>query len=579
MQLKNISIISLFLGLLAAQSADADLFETLKNAAEIIKQTGVLDKSGVSAPKATDTGTETVNNGTKSDANKSKQILNVNSDLPLGLTEYPQAELLHRIDNPFDQLTIPISPPRRLNADKWEPRYTVPVEGKVTMLQFMHQSNDSPLLIQKHYESWLANNGFERMLVCKAPCKNADRVYWVPLIDPAKRMDYYTFPNNATYIAAYKENAMALVSIGQQGNDGYSSFVKLVEGKVIDNTNWKLLTNVVAPLSEVEPSKPANNTNSTNNNNIAIASIPYVNKPLPAPVPVLKKLEFAIPKTKDTPIGVQTIPFDTALVNALQNDNNTLVPSGLVALLITKDDCKDCLTEYLKFENSAKKYAGNMRFLSANGPENPLVNFGDAVKYFSFPELKLFKDGQYIASSYGYRESGDIDAFIKSYNKTMDDNNVESNRWNTAIKLRAKRGILSREVPVRQVPFRLVSSDNIPRKMLRASLNANRPEEVLNLVEGSEGVLVLHASSTLTGCSYCDNSNPNFEALASKYAGKATFMQAEAAGSWTGSFSSDFARAYQMSGIPATFVFKDGKLIRRINGFLPLDKMEDALMH
>lgn len=40
MQLKNISIISLFLGLLAAQSADADLFETLKNAAEIIKQTG-----------------------------------------------------------------------------------------------------------------------------------------------------------------------------------------------------------------------------------------------------------------------------------------------------------------------------------------------------------------------------------------------------------------------------------------------------------------------------------------------------------------------------------------------------------
>ena len=151
--------------------------------------------------------------------------------------------------------------------------------------------------------------------------------------------------------------------------------------------------------------------------------------------------------------------------------------------------------------------------------------------------------------------------------------------WNNAIKLREKRGNPVRQIPVKPVSLNLPANGSTPTTMLHASLNANRPDELLNWAEGSEGIFVVHASSNDYACSFCRKSDPVYKELAKKYSGRASFMRATAADLWKDSFSSDFALAYQLRTLPATFVFKDGQLIRRLDGYYSLEKMDAALMH
>ncbi|WP_029148271.1 co-chaperone YbbN [Methylophilus sp. 5] len=570
---KSLFTYLLLSGLLASHPVFADWLGTLKSATEVIKQTGVLDKLSEPANKPAEAAGGVLE---KIQAGSVNQIAS-QTDLPLGLTEYPRSVLHQRIDNPFDQLMIPISPPKRITSDKWVPRYSVPVEGQVTMLQFTHEANDSPLLIQKHYESWLAGQGFERLLVCQAPCKQADVVYWLPYIDQARRMEWHMFPKDATYIAAYKDNAMALVSVGQLGNKTHGSFVKVVEGRVTDNSQWKMLTTQVAPLPEVASSQAAVNNGSANTRTAQRPA--YVNKPLPEPMKVNERALIEVPKDGKAPVGIQDVAFDQSMAQALHQQTNISTP-GLGALFITKEgQCEACTKQSQLFERSAKKYAGKVSFLRTTAPAEPRVVFGDVVQYVAFPSMVLYKDGKYINNPYWANNDGDLDDVIKADALNIEEGNAEAIRWNTAIKLREKRGIPVREVPVKPVSVSLPKTTTAPSKMLFSSLNANSTNQLLHLAEGSEGILVVHASSNHAGCSWCIKSNPVFETLAKKYAGRATFMMATAAGNWTESFASDFAIAYGLYAVPTTFVFKDGQLIKRLDGYKRLEDMEDALMH
>ena len=119
------------LSIIYSTVAYADLFDNLKNAVEIIKQTGVLDKIGTNPQDKNSTGNEN-NNSTSTenkkttnsdetsiasptaDTNSNTNNTVRSSDLPLGLNEYPQSELLNRVDNPYEELIIPISPPNKM---------------------------------------------------------------------------------------------------------------------------------------------------------------------------------------------------------------------------------------------------------------------------------------------------------------------------------------------------------------------------------------------------------------------------------------------------------------------------------
>ncbi|SFZ70243.1 thioredoxin family protein [Chitinimonas taiwanensis] len=161
--------------------------------------------------------------------------------LPLGLLQYPKSTLDGRVYNPMERVRMPVSVPRRHPDDGWVSPYSVPMEGKVTMVRFSHRTDDSPLLITKHYEAWLAENGFERLMLCEAPCDAADDgSEWEKMVDPSERLSY-GLPDNGTYVVGFKKNSMALFGVGRYAGR-FVSVVKVVEGTVIDASPWQQVT-------------------------------------------------------------------------------------------------------------------------------------------------------------------------------------------------------------------------------------------------------------------------------------------------------------------------------------------------
>ena len=371
MKLRSLQKITLFSCFMLSLSAHADWLKNLKDAVDVVKQTGVAVPYG----EGKDANTKT----TAGVVNKSNNV-----DLPMGLTTYPDSELKTRFDNPFARVDIPISVPNRAKDSMHPPvDYKVPVEGKLTMLQFKHIKGSSPLLIQKHYESWLAANGFERMLICETPCKKAEGIFWLPHVDTDGHLDASYLPVRPTYVAAYKENAMAIFAVGATPADGnvtYSSFVKVVEGRVIDNSDWKTLMTPRSDLPAVEPSQPAPSGTTS----------------------------VVIPPAGSAPVGIKDIAPNSLL-------KELLASKGLVVVQLSSYDanCGFCVRGNPYFDTFAKKYASKLTFWRATAqPWLSVVDndFARTYRIGGVPATFLFKDGQLVRQLNGIATESQLDA-------------------------------------------------------------------------------------------------------------------------------------------------------------------------
>lgn len=147
------------------------------------------------------------------------------------LRAYPRAQELGRYDNPLEAGALPISPPERAKG-KNESRWRLPYEGKVSMQQYKHPADDSPLLIGRHYAGQLREQGFELITICDIPCAGRTdspdaSVYWFHELDLAKRLTYSAFGDRGMYLIAHRPDAVVAVRVGQ-GQGGYVSVVKTV---------------------------------------------------------------------------------------------------------------------------------------------------------------------------------------------------------------------------------------------------------------------------------------------------------------------------------------------------------------
>lgn len=201
---------------------------------------------------------------------------------PDWLSAYPRAELKKEFFNPFEASTIPLSMPE---AGATSARYAVAVEGQTTILQYLHQRDDSPTLIQRHYDTLFAQHGFNRFIACAIPCASGGyENNWMPMLDPSRAVSRLFFPNHPSYLVAYKENAIAVVAIGRWGDDRYSSFIKIIDGRI---TNRRDLDDYIATLKPLNSAQTATSTTSK-----APAEIDIVENIAPG------RLQAAISQTK-----------------------------------------------------------------------------------------------------------------------------------------------------------------------------------------------------------------------------------------------------------------------------------------
>ncbi|WP_315649074.1 thioredoxin family protein [Roseateles aquae] len=157
---------------------------------------------------------------------------------PSALTPYPRASEYQRHINPLEQGSLPISPPVRSGGET-KSQYRLPYEGAVSVIQYDHKNDDSPLLIARHYAGELKARGFELLTICEMPCAAPDgtadsSMSWRKELDmTGKKLDLYRFGNRGLYFMAYKPDAVAAVRVGQFGDRPVST-VKLVQSASLD---------------------------------------------------------------------------------------------------------------------------------------------------------------------------------------------------------------------------------------------------------------------------------------------------------------------------------------------------------
>ncbi len=276
---------------------------------------------------------------------------------------YPRAQVRKEFVNPLDSVILPLTQPA---VGATTTRYAVPMEGKVTMLQYSHEADDSPLLIQRHYDALLAQQGYERVIACASPCPTASAaVYWMKMLDPNGKMDHWAFPDAPRVLIGYKADAMAFVAVGKNNNYPYTSFVKLVDGAF---TNRADLNAWLASLKPVAPPTPAT---------------PAVVAPQPGSAPLAAAL---------SPSEVVEPITPTRLQNAIAQTR------GRLFVLLTSRDpkCPHCVRANPRYAELAAKHANAGRFITVNWEPWPKAFEHEFIKskgIVGLPAYLAFTDG------------------------------------------------------------------------------------------------------------------------------------------------------------------------------------------
>ncbi len=95
--------------------------------------------------------------------------------------------------------------------------------------------------------------------------------------------------------------------------------------------------------------------------------------------------------------------------------------------------------------------------------------------------------------------------------------------------------------------------------------------EFINEVENKDGLVVVDFFATW--CGPCKMLSPIYEALGDEMAEKAKFLKVDI------DQSIELAQKFEVSTVPTMMIFKDGKPVDRLIGFMPKDNLKNKLNH
>lgn len=90
--------------------------------------------------------------------------------------------------------------------------------------------------------------------------------------------------------------------------------------------------------------------------------------------------------------------------------------------------------------------------------------------------------------------------------------------------------------------------------------------EFINEVENKDGLVVVDFFTTW--CGPCKMLSPVYEALGNEMAEKANFLKVDI------DQSIELAQKFEVSTVPTVIIFKDGKPVDRLIGFIPKDNLK-----
>ncbi|MBY2479082.1 thioredoxin [Clostridioides difficile] len=93
--------------------------------------------------------------------------------------------------------------------------------------------------------------------------------------------------------------------------------------------------------------------------------------------------------------------------------------------------------------------------------------------------------------------------------------------------------------------------------------------EFINEVENKDGLVVVDFFATW--CGPCKMLSPVYEALGNEMVEKADFLKVDI------DQSMELAQKFEVSTVPTVIIFKDGKPVDRLIGFIPKDNLKNKV--
>ncbi|MCC0702862.1 thioredoxin [Clostridioides sp. ES-S-0049-02] len=93
--------------------------------------------------------------------------------------------------------------------------------------------------------------------------------------------------------------------------------------------------------------------------------------------------------------------------------------------------------------------------------------------------------------------------------------------------------------------------------------------EFINEVDNKEGLVVVDFFATW--CGPCKMLSPVYEVLGNEMSEKANFLKVDI------DQSMELAQKFEVSTVPTVIIFKDGKPIDRLIGFIPKDNLKNKI--
>lgn len=263
------------------------------------------------------------------------------------------------------------------------------------------------------------------------------------------------------------------------------------------------------------------------------------------------KIEIAQPAQGNVAVlttGIINMPLDDVM-------NKLMKSKGYVTIHLSSDDagCPYCVESNPIFEMLAQHHAGQMPFWRTGTEPYSQVFTSAIVRAYnikSVPATMMFKDGVLLRQVIGRYLLGDVDSWLFTMPPTP------------------KTDVANKTIPIVPIPPKDSAAIGVE------TIDQNLLEE---RVKKFEGLVAVNYSSYDARCLFCVEANQNFDALAKQYEGKVTFWRSMSYPHWGEAFKLPFAQKYQMRGVPMLLLFKNGVLLKKIQGFSTTDSLERNL--
>jgi thiol-disulfide isomerase/thioredoxin len=122
-----------------------------------------------------------------------------------------------------------------------------------------------------------------------------------------------------------------------------------------------------------------------------------------------------------------------------------------------------------------------------------------------------------------------------------------------------------------------VNTGESAAQVVTGTLPVYAPTHIQQQLSTMKGLVVVQLTSFDASCSFCIKGNPVFEQWAASAAASARFVRVIYK-PWTSVGQSDFAKALGVGGLPVFLTYRDGQLLRRVDGVATAEALQKQLL-